>query len=85
MAHHKSAIKRIRSSEKQKMRNRHYKSKMRTEIKKVLNTREKEAAETQFRKAMSVLDRLASKGIIHANNAANHKAKLAKYVNSLAD
>lgn len=66
------------------MRNRHYKSMMRTEIKKVLNTQEKEAAEAQFRKTMSVLDKLASKGIIHENNAANHKAKLAKYVNSLA-
>jgi small subunit ribosomal protein S20 len=84
VAHHKSAIKRIRTSEKQNMRNRHYKSMMRTEIKKVLNTQEKEAAEAQFRKTMSVLDKLASKGIIHENNAANHKAKLAKYVNSLA-
>ena len=85
MANHKSAIKRIRISRKQNERNRHYRSLMRSTIKKVLAAQEKEAAQNQFNQAMSLLDKLASKGIIHRNKAANQKARLAKYVNSLAN
>ncbi len=84
MAHHKSAIRRIRKSEKQRLRNKHYKSLMRTMIKKVLALTEKEAAEKQLRETVSVLDKLAAKGIIHRNKAANQKARLTKYVNNLA-
>jgi len=83
MAHHKSAIKRIRTSAKQRQRNRHYKSMMRTFIKNVLKQENKEEAEQSFRKTVSLLDKLAAKGIIHRNKAANQKARLAKFVNSL--
>ena len=84
MAHHKSAIRRIRKSRLQRLRNRHYKSLMHTKIKKVLAATDKKEAETKLREAVSVLDKLASKGIIHANKAANKKATLTRYVNSLA-
>jgi len=84
LAHHKSAIKRIRISKKQNVRNRHYKSMMRSSIKKILDLQEKEAAEAQFRQAASLLDKLVTKGIVHKNNAANQKARLAKHLNSLS-
>ena len=84
MAHHKSAIRRIRKSEQQRLRNKHYKSMMRTMIKKVLALSDKEAAEKQLRETVSVLDKLAAKRIIHRNKAANQKARLTKYVNQLA-
>ena len=83
MAHHKSAIKRIRTSRKQRLRNKHYKSMMRTFIKKVLNQQNKEEAEPLFRQTVSLLDKLAAKGIIHRNKAANQKARLARFVNNL--
>ena len=84
MANHKSAIKRIRTSLKQNQRNRHYRSLMRSTIKKVLATTEQEAAQAQYVQATSLLDKMASKRIIHANKAANQKSRLAKHVNSLA-
>lgn len=84
MAHHKSAIRRIRKSEQQRLRNRHYKSMMNTYIKKVLAATDKEEGEARLRKAVSILDKLAAKGIIHQNKAANKKAKLTRFVNSLA-
>ncbi|RMD99798.1 MAG: 30S ribosomal protein S20 [Calditrichaeota bacterium] len=84
MAHHKSAIKRIQKSRLQRKRNRHYRSLMRTSIKKVLSLTEKEEAENRLREAVSILDKLASKGIIHRNKAANQKSRLTRYVNRLA-
>lgn len=56
---------------------------MRTLVKKVLNTSEKESAETSLKEAVAYLDRMAVKGIIHKNNAANKKSALVKYVNKL--
>ncbi len=81
MAHHKSAIKRIRTSEKARLRNKHYRTMMKTAIKKVRLAESKEVAEANLNRAISILDRLASKGIIHKNNAANKKAKLTRLVN----
>lgn len=57
---------------------------MRSTIKKVLETKEKEAAENHYTKAVSLLDKLASKKIIHSNKAANQKSRLAKHIKSLA-
>lgn len=83
MATHKSAIKRIRISKKQNLRNRHYKSMMRTAIKKVLSLQSRDGAEEQLRQTVSLLDKLARKGIIHRNKAANLKGRLTRYVNKL--
>jgi small subunit ribosomal protein S20 len=83
MPQHKSAIKRLRQDEKRRMHNNSRRSKMRTLIKKVLNSTEKEAAEKNLKEATSLIDRLSTKGIIHSNNAARKKARLTKHVNNL--
>lgn len=81
MAHHKSAIKRIRTNEKARLRNKHYRSLMKTAVKKVRLAESKETASANLNNAISILDRLAVKGIIHKNNAANKKSKLTRLVN----
>jgi small subunit ribosomal protein S20 len=83
MAHHKSAIKRIKTSAKAAIQNRHYKSLFKSTLKTALTTSEKAAAEESMRKAASVLDKLVNKGIIHKNKAAHQKARIAKHVNSI--
>ena len=65
------------------MRNRDWKSKMRTAIKRVRSTTEKEKAAVELRKTVKLLDQLAAKGIIHKNNAANNKSSLTKFVNKM--
>lgn len=57
---------------------------MRTIFKKVLSSTEKAQAEPILTDAYSVIDKLAQKGLIHQNNAANKKARLAAFVNKLA-
>jgi small subunit ribosomal protein S20 len=84
MANHKSALKRIRSNEAKRLRNRYQAKTTRTFIKKLRQTTEKEAAQELYRKVSSMLDKLAKKNIIHKNKAANNKSKLAKLVNALA-
>ncbi|HHL52603.1 MAG TPA: 30S ribosomal protein S20 [Flammeovirgaceae bacterium] len=83
MAHHKSALKRIRSNHAKYLRNRYQAKSTRTFIKKLRQTTDKAEAQELFKKVSSMLDRLAKKNIIHKNKAANNKSKLAKYVNSL--
>jgi len=84
MANHKSALKRIRSNEAKRLRNRYYLKTTRTFIKKLRNTHDKTEAQDTYKKVSSLLDKLAKKKIIHKNNAANKKSKLQKYVNSLS-
>ena len=84
MAHHKSALKRIRSSEAKRNRNRYQAKTTRTFVKKLRSTSKKSEAEELFKKVSSMLDKLAKRNIIHKNTAANKKSKLAKYVNSLS-
>ncbi|NOZ61439.1 MAG: 30S ribosomal protein S20 [Calditrichaeota bacterium] len=84
MAHHKSAKKRIVLSKKQNRYNVSYKSMMKSTLKKVRATTDKEAIGKELQSAYSILDKLVSKGIIHKNKAANKKSKLAKYANSLS-
>lgn len=77
-----SVLKRVRQSRKKNIRNRHYKSMMRTAIKNVL-TAKKEDAPNLLSKAISTIDRVCTKGIVHVNYAARHKSKLTKHVNNL--
>ena len=77
-----SELKRVRQSKKANLRNRHYKSMMKTTIKKVLLA-EKDTATSLLKQAISTIDRVCSKGIIHKNRASHHKSKLTKYINSL--
>ena len=77
-----SELKRVRQSRKSNLRNRHYKSMMRTAIKNVLDAEKKDASDL-LTKAISTIDRVYGKGIIHQNNASRQKSKLTRYVNSL--
>ncbi|MFK7924577.1 MAG: 30S ribosomal protein S20 [Bacteroidia bacterium] len=84
MAHHKSAKKRIRQSEKRRLLNRYKKIKMRTQIKRLRSMTEKEEAEKFLTEVISTVDKVAKANIIHKNNAGNLKSKLTKHVNTLA-
>jgi small subunit ribosomal protein S20 len=83
MANHKSALKRIRSSEKKRVLNRYQHKSTRTVIKKLKETEDKAEAEKLYPSVVSMIDKLAKKNIIHDNKAANLKSKLAKHVASL--
>ncbi|MDP2360386.1 MAG: 30S ribosomal protein S20 [bacterium] len=83
MAHHKSCIKRIRTSGEANERNRQYRSRMRTEIKKLRGIAQREEAEQHLRQVTSLLDRLVTKGVIKANAASNRKSALTRFVNTL--
>ncbi|HHO54727.1 MAG TPA: 30S ribosomal protein S20 [Deltaproteobacteria bacterium] len=87
MAHHKDAIKRIKQNEKQRTRNRHYRTKMRNQIKRLRGAVESgntETAQTELRAAVSIIQRLASKGVIHRNQAARRVQRLAKAVKGMS-
>lgn len=83
MANHKSALKRIRSNEAKRLKNRYQAKTTRTFIKKLKNTSDKEAANALLKQVTSMLDKLAKKNVIHKNKASNNKSKLTKFVNSL--
>ncbi len=84
MAHHRSALKRIRQNAKRRLQNRYYRKSTRTAIKNLRNIKDKAEAEKFLPKVVSMIDRLAKRGNIHRNKAANLKSGLMKYVNSLA-
>lgn len=83
MAHHKSAIKRIKTNERDAERNKAYKTEMKTAIKRVRQTSNKEEGEQLYKKTASILDKLAAKRIINKNFASNQKSRLAAHVNKL--
>ncbi len=80
MANTSSAIKRIRSSARKRQRNILVRSAVRTAVKKANVALQNDAAQAaaSVHSAMSVLDRAASKGVIHRNNAARRKSRLMK-------
>lgn len=86
MAHHKSAIKRIKQNEKRNARNRHQKSTLKTYIKRVreaVESKDKEAAIAALKAAIPVIDKTATKGVIHASNASRNVSRLTRLVNTL--
>jgi small subunit ribosomal protein S20 len=83
MPQHKSAEKRIRRNERQRQRNIVKRSRLKTAIKKVKNAPDKDTASTELKETVAILDRMAVKGIIHKNKAANLKSKLSKHVSHL--
>ena len=78
-----SELKRVRQSIKANLSNRAYKAKVNTSIKKVLNEKKKKEAQDSLNKAIKLIDKVASKGIIHKNKAARHKSRLNSHVKSL--
>ena len=83
MANHKSAIKRIRQTEKRRLHNRYYAKMARNAVRKLRATKDKTEAVALYPKVSSMLDKLAKKNIIHKNKAGNLKSKLAKMINKL--
>jgi small subunit ribosomal protein S20 len=83
MAHHKSALKRIRQSNKRRIYNRQFKKTIKMAIRSVREADSFETAQENLVKTFSVLDKAAAKGVLHKNNAANKKSKLTKFVRSL--
>lgn len=86
MANIKSQIKRIQTNEKARLRNRAVKSELKTyvrTVRKAVEAGDKEAATTALQAASRKLDKAVSKGVIHANQAANRKSAIAKAVDAL--
>ena len=83
MANHKSALKRIRSNEAKRLRNRYQHKTTRNAMKKLQETTDAKEAQKLFPEVVSMLDKLAKNNVIHANKAANLKSSLAKHVAAL--
>ena len=84
MAHHLSAKKRIRQTEKRRLHNRYYKKSTRTAIAKLREMTDSEEATKFLPKVTSMIDRLAKRNLWHKNKAANIKGKLQKHVNAMS-
>ena len=87
MANIKSAKKRIKVSERQRLRNKMIRSKTKTAVKKVVaacESNDKVLATSELKLAIAEIDKACTKGIYHKKNVARQKSKLTKKVNSLA-
>ena len=86
MANIASQIKRNRQNERARVRNKAVRSSVKTSLKKfrtAADAGERDAAAELFREAARKLDKAAAKGVVHANFAANKKAKMARKLASL--
>ena len=83
MANHKSALKRIRSNDKKRLRNRFQHKTTRNAVKKLKELTDRKEADVLLKSVISMLDKLSKNNIIHANKAANLKSKLTKHVSFL--
>ena len=86
MANIKSQLKRIKTNEKARLRNKSVKSSLKTAVRRfreAAEAGERDRAVEALQQASQQLDKAASKGIIHANQAANKKSAMAQRVNSL--
>jgi small subunit ribosomal protein S20 len=84
VANIKSQIKRIRTNNKAQDRNRAYRSALRTAVRKfreAVTAGDAAKIKAEFKDASRTLDMAVSKGVIHANNAANKKSAMAKLAN----
>jgi len=87
MANIKSAEKRILLNERQRERNRTFRSRMRTAIKHLrtaVDSGETDQAQELLPRTLRVIDETAQKGVIHRNTAARYKSRLTRAVNGLA-
>ena len=83
MAHSKSAKKRVRQNEEQRLRNRRHRSRLRTAIKQLraaVAAGDKDAGQAQLPRAIALLDRMAGRRVIHRNAAARTKSRLSRLV-----
>jgi small subunit ribosomal protein S20 len=87
LANTAQARKRARQAESNRTRNASARSMMRTYIKKVyyaIAAGDKAAAEAAYKDVVPVIDRIAGKGLIHANKAARHKSRMNKNIRAMA-
>jgi len=87
LANTPQARKRVRQAVKARTRNAAQKSNFRSSIKKVLKSladKNKEQSNINFREAMSIMDKLVIKGLLHKNKAARHKSRLSKHIQKLS-
>ncbi|WP_419779627.1 30S ribosomal protein S20 [Maridesulfovibrio sp.] len=87
MANHKSALKRHRQSIKRNLRNNMVRTRIKNVVKEVreaVEANDTELAATSLRKATSVLDKAATKKVIHARTAARRISRLCAAVNKMA-
>ena len=81
MANIKSQLKRIKTNEKARLRNKGVKSSLKTSVRKfreAADAGDKDGAQDALKKASTKLDKAVSKGVIHENQAANKKSSMAK-------
>ena len=82
----KSQVKRVKTNEKARNRNAHFKTMVRTQLKKVrlaIEAKDVELAQVEYRKVVSLLDKAAQRGVFHPNKVARHKSDLARDINAL--
>ncbi len=82
----KSAIKRVRQNEKRRLRNKALKTRVKTEVKRVLTALEEGKDEQEvralLRNALRMIDKVGSKGVFHKRTVARKKSRLARHVNA---
>lgn len=83
MPNTRSAAKRVRQAERRRLRNKMYRSRVRTAIKRVRQATTPEQRQEALRRAMSLLDRAAAKGIFHRNKSRRLKSRLCAFVQKL--
>ena len=83
MATHKSAKKRIRTNVRKRVVNQQAATRIKSSVKKVLATTNKEEAEKLYKEAVSVLDKGTTKGLIKQNTASRKKSSITRHLNNL--
>ena len=84
MPNHKSCKKRVKTSEKDRVRNRAVRSQLRSVIKEVQTSEVKEEAVKKLKEVTVLLDKAATQGLIHKKNADRNKSRLTRKVNKLS-
>ena len=84
MANHSATKKDVRQAAKRRERNRYYGKTTRNAIRDIRAVEEKKAVDEKMPDVLSMIDKLAKRGVIHKNKAANLKSKLARRANKLA-
>ena len=87
MANHKSALKRARQNEVRRLRNKGYKTRVKKAVREVrtaIAEKSQEQAQDNFIKAVSIIQKTTSKGIIHRNQASRKISRLARQINQIA-
>lgn len=87
MANHKSALKAHRQNENRRKQNRQARTRLRSALKSIratLDAGDAAAAKTELRSAVSLIDKMSGKGLIHDNTAGRYKSRLTRHVAKLS-